>query len=71
MGGIHTGAARGGRHRTPAVWSQQDGDYIRSVTLLAYRDAADIIRFSYFALLGLISAMGIVELILLHFERET
>jgi len=39
--------------------------------LYSFRDAADIIRFSYFALLGLISAMGIVELILLHFERET
>ncbi|ADL04235.1 helix-turn-helix domain-containing protein [Lacrimispora saccharolytica] len=43
-------------------YGQQEGDYIRSVTLLAYSDTIPIIRASYFVILILMGVMGLVEL---------
>jgi transcriptional regulator with XRE-family HTH domain len=41
-------------------YGQQEGDFIRSVTLLAYSDTPEIIRTSYFVILILMGMLGAV-----------
>ena len=43
-------------------YGQQEGDFIRFVTLLAYSDTSEIIRTSYFVILILMGTLGFVEL---------
>ncbi len=51
-------------------YGQQDGEFIRSVTLLSYNDISTITRTVYFSILILMIALGIVELIIHFFEDE-
>lgn len=45
-------------------YGQQEGDFIRVVTLLAYSDTSKIIRTTYFVILILMGILGFVELII-------
>lgn len=51
-------------------YGQQDGEFIRSVTLLSYNDISTITRTVYFSILILMVALGIVELIIHFFENK-
>jgi len=51
-------------------YGQQDGEFIRSVTLLSYNDISTITRTLYFAILILMVVLGVVELIIQFFENE-
>lgn len=51
-------------------YGQQDGEFMRSVTLLAYEDASAITRTIYFGILILMFVLGITELIMQLFENE-
>lgn len=45
-------------------YGQQEGEFIRMVTLISYRDVSATIRISYFAVFILMSVLGIAELIM-------
>lgn len=49
------------------LYGQQDGDFIRSVTLLEYHESG-IIRAVYFVWIIMMSVLGIVQLLLLRSE---
>ncbi|QVK18624.1 helix-turn-helix transcriptional regulator [Mycoplasmatota bacterium] len=51
-------------------YGQLDGEFIRSVTLFAYHDVSAMTRTLYFALLIMMSVLGIAELIIQFFENE-
>ncbi|HCD46023.1 MAG TPA: XRE family transcriptional regulator [Lachnoclostridium sp.] len=51
-------------------YGQQEGDFIRSVTLLAYSDTPKIIRTSYFVILILMGMLGAVELAIQFIASE-
>ncbi|WP_313154723.1 helix-turn-helix domain-containing protein [Lacrimispora sp.] len=51
-------------------YGQQEGDFIRSVTLLAYSDTPEIIRTSYFVILILMGMLGAVELAIQFIASE-
>ena len=46
------------------LFGQQEGKYIRAVTLLSYTDISGILRALYFVILALISLFGILQLII-------
>ncbi len=52
------------------LYGQQDGEFIRVVTLLAYHDSSVMTRLVYFAVIILMSALGISELIVRFLENE-
>jgi transcriptional regulator with XRE-family HTH domain len=52
------------------LYGQQDGEFIRAVTLFVYRDISVMTRTIYFTMLILMSALGILELIIQFFENE-
>ncbi|WP_312501139.1 helix-turn-helix domain-containing protein [Lacrimispora sp.] len=51
-------------------YGQQEGDFIRSVTLLAYSDTPEILRTSYFVILILMGMLGAVELAIQFIASE-
>lgn len=51
-------------------YGQQDGEFIRLVTLLSYNDISTITHTVYFAILILMVALGVVELIIHFSENE-
>lgn len=51
-------------------YGQQDGEFIRAVTLISYHDVSITAHILYFTVLILMSVLGIAELIIQFFEYE-
>jgi transcriptional regulator with XRE-family HTH domain len=51
-------------------YGQQEGGFIRAVTLLAYHDIPVVMRTVYFSVLILMPALGITELVMQFFKNE-
>lgn len=51
-------------------YGHPEGTYIRSVTLLEYRDTTATLLVSYWAIFLLMAVFGIIELVIRYFENE-
>ncbi len=52
------------------LFGQQDGDYIRAVTLFAYSGVTNLVRMLYFAVLASIPIFGVIEVIMEKTDSE-